>query len=269
MSLRTSKSIRQTLSISETVKRRKVGRHALGSRTFDGPLKAGSLPRLSDREVQATTGTPTLHGPTRSVAALAKPAWKRRMDVVGATLLLAATLPLMVLLSVAIMLDSRGGPFFRQTRVGHGGRIFVCWKFRSMRRGADGMRAAMTNSNEASGPIFKMRDDPRRTRVGKLLRRSSLDELPQLWNVLCGDMSLVGPRPPTVAEVAEYDFDQLQRLAAPPGMTGLWQVTLRGRHDFEDMVRLDVEYARNMSLGQDLRILLKTVPTVLLGHGSY
>jgi lipopolysaccharide/colanic/teichoic acid biosynthesis glycosyltransferase len=168
------------------------------------------------------------------------------------------------------MVDSPGGPIYRQARVGKGGRVFICWKFRSMRRGADAELARLMTRNEADGLIFKMADDPRRTRVGKFLRRTSLDELPQLWNVLRGDMCLVGPRPPTVPEVLRYDQRHLQRLAARPGMTGLWQVTLRNvRHDFGDMVELDSRYARELSLKLDLEILLRTIPTVLSGKGSY
>ncbi len=196
------------------------------------------------------------------------PGWKKAIDLTGAALGLVFLAPLLVLVAAAIMLESRGGPIFRQTRVGHGGRTFTCLKFRSMGRDAEQMLAQLQDQNEARGHIFKMKDDPRRTRVGKFIRKTSLDELPQLFNVLRGDMSLVGPRPPTVGEVGRYDFAQLRRLSATPGITGLWQVTLRGRHDFADMVALDVEYAERMSLWLDLRILATTVPTVLFGSGS-
>ena len=205
---------------------------------------------------------------TSIVETLPLPWWKRGMDVAGAMLGLVAAFPVIVVLALYVTLDSRGGPFYRQTRVGIGGRCFTCWKFRSMRRDADSMLESLLAQNEASGPIFKMKDDPRRTRAGRLLRKTSLDELPQLWNVLRGDMSLVGPRPPTVPEVLRYDEHHLQRLIVTPGITGLWQVTLRGRHDFGDMVLLDVEYARRRSVWLDLRILLMTVPTVILGRGS-
>jgi lipopolysaccharide/colanic/teichoic acid biosynthesis glycosyltransferase len=205
-----------------------------------------------------------------SVLAVGKPAWKRAMDIVGATVGLVVLSPLLTVVAIAIMLDSRGGPIFRQARVGRGGRVFMCWKFRSMVRGADQMLDGLLAQNEADGLIFKMKDDPRRTRVGKFVRRTSIDELPQLWNVLRGDMSLVGPRPPTVREVLSYDERHLMRLSATPGITGLWQVTLRSeRHDFGDMVDLDVEYANRMSFALDVKILLKTLPTVLGGKGSY
>lgn len=199
---------------------------------------------------------------------VAIPPWKRSIDVLGAAFGIVVLFPVFLLISLAIVLDSRGGPIFRQTRVGHGGRCFTCWKFRSMYRGADGMLAEILAHNEANGLIFKMKDDPRRTRVGRLLRKTSLDELPQLWNVLRGDMSLVGPRPPLVSEVLQYDARELQRLATVPGITGLWQVTLRGRHDFADMVALDVEYAERQSFWLDCTILARTVPTVLFGRGS-
>lgn len=197
------------------------------------------------------------------------PAWKRAMDVAGAAVGLLFLAPLLALIAVAVVADSRGGAFYRQTRVGKGGRLFSCWKFRSMQAGADRMVASLMARNEANGHIFKLRDDPRRTRVGRLLRKTSLDELPQLWNVLRGEMSLVGPRPPIPAEVLRYDLPHLGRLAVVPGITGLWQVTLRGRHDFADMVALDLEYAERLSFLLDVKILLRTVSTVLRGSGSY
>lgn len=198
------------------------------------------------------------------------PPWKRTMDVVGATVGLILLSPIFVMISLAIALDSRGGPIYRQARVGRNGRVFTCWKFRSMRSGSDKELAALMSRNDAEGFIFKMTDDPRRTRVGKILRRTSLDELPQLVNVLRGEMCLVGPRPPTVAEVLRYDRRHLRRLSAQPGMTGLWQVTLRRvRHDFADMVELDTRYARELSLKMDIEILLKTIPTVLGGKGAH
>lgn len=205
-----------------------------------------------------------------SITDAGKPMWKRAMDLFGALTGLIVLSPVLLAIAVAVMVDSRGGPIFRQARVGRGGRVFMCWKFRSMVRGADRMLDGLLADNQAEGIIFKMKDDPRRTRVGRFLRRTSLDELPQLWNVVRGDMSLVGPRPPTVGEVLRYDERHLERLAATPGLTGLWQVTLRReRHDFADMVALDVEYARRMSFWLDVKILAKTVPTVLGGEGSY
>ena len=197
------------------------------------------------------------------------PAWKRTIDVILAAAGLFTLSPLFVLISIAIVVDTKGSPFFRQTRVGVGGRTFTFWKFRSMRPDAETLKETLETHNEAGGHIFKMKNDPRITRVGRILRKSSLDELPQLWNVLRGDMSLVGPRPPTAEEVAKYEPGQLRRLASTPGITGLWQVTARERHDFNDMVELDIEYAERMSPLLDARIMFKTIPTVLTGRGAY
>lgn len=203
------------------------------------------------------------------IAVVRMPAWKRIVDLAGASIGLIVLSPLFVLVSIAIVIDSRGGPFYRQVRVGRGGQPFICWKFRSMHQGADRILDQLQGQNQAKGLIFKMKDDPRRTRVGKILRKTSIDELPQLFNVIAGDMSLVGPRPPLVPEVLGYNEAELQRLACVPGITGLWQVTLRGRHEFGDMVELDTQYARSISFWGDIHILLRTIPTVLFGKGSY
>lgn len=202
------------------------------------------------------------------VALAPVPFWKRGFDIVASALGLVLLAPLMALIGLAIMLESQGPPIFRQARVGQGGKVFTIWKFRSMRLGAEALLAQLEAQNEASGHIFKIKHDPRKTRVGSFLRKTSLDELPQLWNILRGDMSCIGPRPPTTYEVAKYNEVEMGRLAARPGVTGLWQVTKRGDHNFGDMVDLDVEYAQRLSLGLDLSILLKTIPTVLTGRGS-
>ncbi len=207
--------------------------------------------------------------PQGVIAVVPMPLWKRWFDVLAAGTGLVILAPFFALVSLAVVLDSRGGPFYRQIRVGRGGETFVCWKFRSMHQGADKILDQLQNQNQANGLIFKMKDDPRRTRMGRLLRKTSIDELPQLLNVFRGDMSLVGPRPPLVPEVLRYNDDELQRLACVPGITGLWQVTLRGRHEFADMVELDTRYASSITVWNDVRILLRTVPTVLFGKGSY
>ncbi len=194
---------------------------------------------------------------------------KRALDVtLSALLLLVFAIP-MALMALAIKLDSPGPIIFRQKRVGKGGALFEVYKFRSMRHNADKELQHLLRYNEADGPLFKMKTDPRVTRVGRWLRRLSLDELPQLVNVLKGEMSLVGPRPPIPAEVAQYEPWHLKRLEVPPGLTGLWQVSGRSELSFDEMVLLDIYYIETWSLGLDLRILLKTLPAVLLARGAF
>jgi len=173
------------------------------------------------------------------------------------------------LIAIAIKLDSPGPIMFTQERVGTNGRRFTMYKFRTMVVNAEQIKAELSQQNEADGPIFKIRHDPRHTRVGRLLRRTSLDELPQLWNILRGEMSWVGPRPATPSEVSQYAPWHLRRLEAKPGLTGLWQVSGRSDTTFEEMVRLDIYYVEHWSLLMDLRIVLQTIPTVLLGRGAY
>jgi exopolysaccharide biosynthesis polyprenyl glycosylphosphotransferase len=196
-------------------------------------------------------------------------ALKRLSDLVIAGLATVFVAPLYLLIAIAIKLDSPGPVIFCQTRVGRDQRQFVCFKFRTMYVDAEARLAELQDRNEADGPIFKIRDDPRRTRVGRLLRRTSLDELPQLWNVLRGEMSIIGPRPPIPAEVEKYEPWHLQRLDISPGITGLWQVSGRSDLTFDEMVLLDVYYIENWSPLLDLRIMVKTLPTVLFGSGAY
>jgi exopolysaccharide biosynthesis polyprenyl glycosylphosphotransferase len=194
---------------------------------------------------------------------------KECLDRVGALMLLVLSLPLMLVVALAIKLDSNGPVLFVQERVGLRKRKFRLYKFRTMVEDAESRRADLEPLNEFSGPVFKMRYDPRVTRVGRCLRRFSIDELPQLWNVLVGEMSFVGPRPPLAEEVERYEDWQRRRLAMKPGISGLWQVAGRGRKlDFSEWVRLDLEYIDNWSLALDLRILLWTVPVVILGKGA-
>jgi len=195
---------------------------------------------------------------------------KRAIDVVISLALLVLFAWFLVPLAVLIWIEDRGcSPLFGQERVGRGGRQFTMQKFRSMRRNADQQLADLLAYNEAEGPIFKMRDDPRRTHIGAFMRRWSIDELPQLWNVLKGDMSLVGPRPATPREVALYEEWQLHRLDTLPGITGLWQVSGRSELGFSEQVLMDITYIENWSLGLDLRILVRTVPAVLTGKGAF
>ena len=194
---------------------------------------------------------------------------KRALDVSVSAVGLLVLSPLLALIAIAIKLDSPGPVLFKQVRLGKGGIPFTVYKFRSMYDGADKQRDLLRAFNEVRGPIFKMRNDPRMTRVGRILRRTSLDELPQLWNVLRGEMSLVGPRPPIPEEVEQYEPWHFKRLAVAPGMTGIWQVSGRSRLSFDEMVVLDIFYVENWSLGLDLRILLRTIPAVISGGGAF
>ncbi len=196
-------------------------------------------------------------------------AFKRGIDLAGALLGLAILSPVLLVVAVLVRLTSRGSAIFRQERAGMNGRAFTLYKFRTMREGAEKERGALESRNEMDGPVFKIRDDPRVTGLGRFLRRTSLDELPQLWNVLTGDMSLVGPRPLPVYEVEKFERGQRRRMTMRPGITCLWQVEGRNRvSSFTEWMRLDLEYVDQWSLGLDLRILIKTVPAVLGGRGA-
>ena len=194
---------------------------------------------------------------------------KRALDLALVLVGMIAFLPVFAIIALAIRLDSPGPVIYGQPRIGKDGRGFRMLKFRSMRRDADDLLSGLLERNEVKGPMFKIRSDPRVTRVGRLLRRYSLDELPQLLNVLRGEMSLVGPRPPIASEVERYEDWQVGRLRAVPGLTGLWQVSGRTEGPFEDMVRLDLHYIRNWSLGLDFEILLRTIPAVFTTKGAY
>ena len=194
---------------------------------------------------------------------------KRSFDVVVASLLLLFLSPLLVAIALAVRISSRGPILYRSRRPGIGGLQFDCFKFRTMRTDADQMQADLESMNEASGALFKIRRDPRLTPVGRLLRRFSLDELPQLLNVLRGEMSLVGPRP-----LPQRDFERLEdwhkkRYLVLPGITGLWQVSGRSELDFDDLVRLDFLYLERWSVFLDLTILIKTVPAVITRKGAF
>ena len=193
---------------------------------------------------------------------------KRVTDVVLASLLLVAVAPLLALLALLIRFDSEGPVFYVANRVGRKGVKFRCYKLRTMVVGADEQKDELRNDNERDGPFFKLTDDPRITPLGRWLRKLSLDEIPQLWNVLRGEMSLVGPRPHPVDDFERYDIEHLRRLDVKPGLTGLWQVTARRDPSFDTNMALDLEYIENWSLWLDLKIALRTVPAILRAEGN-
>ena len=195
--------------------------------------------------------------------------FKRALDVFVSGVGLVVLSPILAAVAFAIKLESTGPILHCQERIGRSGRAFKFYKFRSMRDGADRELAALLAQNEAEGPIFKMRNDPRRTRVGRWIRRFSIDELPQLLNVLRGDMSLVGPRPGFPHEVDQYLDWHRRRLDVSPGITGLWQVSGRSDLPFDEMALLDIWYIENWSLSLDFKILVRTIPTVVFGYGAY
>jgi lipopolysaccharide/colanic/teichoic acid biosynthesis glycosyltransferase len=214
----------------------------------------------------------------REVSGKLSRAIKRGLDIVGSATALFLLSPLMALISLLVKLSSKGPILFRQPRVGYRGRIFTFLKFRTMHEDSDAnmhkqyVQRFISGQAETSGsvPVYKIKDDPRVTRIGKFLRKTSLDELPQFWNVLMGDMSLVGPRPPIPYEVECYDIWHRRRiLEVKPGMTGLWQVRGRSRTTFNDMVRLDLQYAKSWSIWLDLKILFATPRAMISGNGAY
>jgi exopolysaccharide biosynthesis polyprenyl glycosylphosphotransferase len=195
---------------------------------------------------------------------------KRLFDFCSSVILLLAMAPVFVVVAILIRLDSPGPVLFKQERVGLNKRRFRLFKFRTMFNGAEQQQQTLEGLNEAAGPVFKIKDDPRITRVGKFLRRYSIDELPQLFNVVIGDMSLVGPRPLPVRDIDRIDAQwHKRRLSMKPGVTCLWQVNGRSNISFEHWVRMDLEYIDKWSLGLDLKILLKTIPAVAKGSGAY
>ena len=218
--------------------------------------------------IRPVDGLPMLHVEHPALSG-ARRLVKAAFDRAGAAAMLIACSPLLLGLALAVRADSPGPVLFRQIRVGKDGRRFVMFKFRTMYSDAEGRLASLRQLNEYHGVLFKIRDDPRVTRVGRWLRRLSLDELPQLFNVLRGEMSLVGPRPPLPAEVEAYPEDMRRRLAVRPGMTGLSQVSGRSDLPWEEAVRLDLRYVENWSLSLDLVILLRTLTAVARSSGAY
>jgi exopolysaccharide biosynthesis polyprenyl glycosylphosphotransferase len=193
---------------------------------------------------------------------------KRMLDVVLATCALLLAVPIMLFIALAIRIDSRGPILYCAERIGRKGRVFCCWKFRTMVANADALQEKLLYMNERDGILFKAKHDPRITRVGRFLRKYSLDELPQLFNVLLGSMSIVGPRPPVAREVNQYKLSYLRRLDVSPGITGLWQVQARQDPSFDQYISLDTFYVDNWSLWLDLKIMMRTVGVVVSGTGS-
>lgn len=228
-----------------------------------------SIPQRSRVEIANIHGLDLpLLGLRRTPTGEVNLALKRLLDLVGGMVMLMLAGPIMLIAAIAIRLESKGPIFFKQIRAGRNGRKFTMYKFRSMVVDAEAKKAALAHLNEMSGPVFKIKSDPRITKVGHFIRRTSIDELPQVFNILLGDMSLVGPRPPLPAEVEQYQPWQRRRLSVKPGLTGLWQVSGRNNVDFEEWMALDLRYIDDWSLWLDLKILLRTVPAVIFKTGA-
>lgn len=225
------------------------------------PTDSNTLGEIGDVPVQPASLEPLLVKPTGSL--------KRLLDILGSSVGLLLLSPLLLLIALLIKLTSRGPIFFCQKRSGLGGQPFWMYKFRTMVVDAEKRKADLAATNEQDGPAFKMKNDPRVTWIGRILRRTSLDELPQLWNVLRGDMSLVGPRPLPCSETDASEPWHRQRLAVVPGLTCIWQVRGRSRVSFADWMRMDLHYVRSASLKQDLQLMLMTVPAVLMQRGAH
>ncbi|MEX1133344.1 MAG: sugar transferase [Acidimicrobiia bacterium] len=230
------------------------------------------VPSHNGQVIDLTDGA-TLLRLSSNAALLNAPKWKmavkRAVDVVGASLALVLLSPVFLLSAIAVKLTSPGPVFFAQPRMGKDGREFLFYKFRSMQVGADEERNILIDLNEMSGPVFKIKADPRLTSIGRFLRRASIDELPQLWHVLRGQMSLVGPRPLPTFEALDCSEWEAQRFAVKPGITCIWQVSGRSELDFETWVRMDIRYIERWSLLRDFKLLAKTIPAVISGKGAY
>jgi lipopolysaccharide/colanic/teichoic acid biosynthesis glycosyltransferase len=232
-----------------------------------GPLQGEEhMPREAEQPAAPVAAQPAA---LEALLLRPMPLWKRAIDLTGALLGLALLAPLILIIAGAVKLSSPGPIIFRQRRSGRGGKPFWMYKFRTMVADAEVRKKALLAQSEQDGPAFKIKNDPRVTRLGRVLRKTSLDELPQLWNVLKGDMSLVGPRPLPCAEADACEGWQRRRLDVTPGITCIWQVRGRSAVSFADWVRMDVQYIRSQSLQQDLKLLLLTVPAVLLRRGAH
>ena len=241
---------------------------------------AGTQDKANDAELDALLKELSARAESSSQKSVRVMAWKltvkasyaikRMIDILGSAIGMILLSPVYLTIAIAVKLSSPGPIIFSQIRVGRYGRHFTFYKFRSMRQDAEALKASLAQQNESKdGVIFKMKNDPRITKVGRFLRRTSLDELPQLWNVFIGDMTLVGPRPPVPKEVQEYTLEDRKRLNVTPGITCLWQIKGRSDIPFKDQVRLDKEYIRSSSVWKDIIILLKTIPAIIGGKGAY
>jgi len=232
-------------------------KQTVGIRTKDDRAVAGTIPGFDAAPPVKLNGTPMYSFS------------KRVFDIVIGTVILILLIPILPLIALMIKLDSRGPVIFKQDRVGENGKLFKFYKFRSMVHRPEDGKNSLELLNEQDGPVFKIRTDPRVTNVGRFLRRSSLDEIPQMFNVLKGDMSIVGPRPPLPEEVTNYQPWHMGRLAVKPGITCLWQISGRSHIGFNEWMRLDMEYLKTRSFKTDLLIFLKTIPAVIARRGAY
>jgi lipopolysaccharide/colanic/teichoic acid biosynthesis glycosyltransferase len=244
--------------------------------TFSSSPTNGSGHSRNNIVAKGTCGDESLDGasahlirPVEELFVQPVPLWKRTMDLAGVSIGLPLSFPVFVLVALAVRLTSKGPIFFRQWRSGRGGKPFVMYKFRTMVADAEQQKNRLLHLNERDGPAFKIKSDPRITTVGRFLRATSLDELPQLWNVLRGEMSLVGPRPLPCDETAAAHRWQRRRLDVNPGLTCIWQVKGRAGVLFPDWIRMDMQYIRSMSLAQDLKLLVLTIPAVLRRGGAH
>lgn len=242
------------------------------------PIGAADAPLLEPGEFMRSVGARSPWARLRAHLAVRnwlllltlRAAAKRGLDIVAAVSGLVLLAPLLLITAAAIRIESPGPVLFRQVRVGKRARLFTMFKFRSMRITAEAEKQALSGKNEsADGVLFKMKRDPRVTRVGRLIRRLSIDELPQLLNVLRGDMSVVGPRPAVPAEVDQYDLEARKRLQTKPGLTCLWQISGRSELAFSEQIDLDLRYLQARSLMTDIAIIAKTLPAVITGRGAY
>ncbi|WP_462323056.1 sugar transferase [Halochromatium sp.] len=240
--------------------------------THDEKLRAALIQRYANLDRRSWVQRWRFYAKRASWLLVVKSSYalKRLLDIVASSIGLLLLSPVFLITALAIRFESPGPVFFKQKRVGRWGQLFTIWKFRSMYVDAEERKAELMANNEmAGGVIFKMKNDPRVTKVGRVIRKTSIDELPQLWNVLVGDMSLVGPRPPVPSEVDQYSLSDRRRLEVIPGITCIWQISGRSEIPFEQQVELDVQYIQSQSLWTDFKILVKTVPALLLGSGAY